>query len=205
MKGTVAAVLLLCAGAVGGTPDFVIVSPPDLRAAWEVYAGRRHAARPDLDIAVTGTDAIYAAHPFGPGLPCRNAAESVHAYIREAAQAGTTHFLLGGMWLDARADDTNELYFATGERLSLSNCVPGICACPYTGDKGGDIPSDMFYACLDDVANGSAYPWDPSGDGVYLSAEEYASCDCVPDVVVGRFAPVPYAYGGASAQSPRQR
>ena len=117
----VVTVLLLVAGTVCGTPDFVIVSPPDLRAAWEVYAARRHAARPDLDIAVTGTDAIYAAHPFGPGLPCRNAAESVHAYIREAAQAGTTHFLLGGMWLDARTGDTNELYFATGERLSLSN------------------------------------------------------------------------------------
>ena len=204
MKGTVAAVLLLCAGVVGGTPDFVIVSPPDLRAAWEVYAGRRHAACPDLDIAVTGTDAIYAAHPFGPGLPCRNAAESIHAYIREAAQAGTTHFLLGGMWLDARTGNTNELYFATGELLSLSNCVPGICARPYAGtdSKGGDIPSDMYYACLDDPANGIVHPWDPSGDGIYLSADEFASCDCVPDVAVGRFAAVPYAYGGTDAQSP---
>ena len=198
--------LLLVAGTAGGTPDFVIVSPPDLRAAWEVYAGRRHAARPDLDIAVTGTDAIYAAHPFGPGLPCRNAAESVHAYIREAAQAGTTHFLLGGMWLDARAGDTNALYFATGERLSLSNCVPGICAHPYadTDSKGGDIPSDMYYACLDDPANGIVHPWDPSGDGVYLSADEFASCDCVPDVAVGRFAAVPYAYGGTTPQSPSE-
>jgi len=206
MKGTVATVLLFCAGVVGGAPDFVIVSPPDLRAAWEVYAGRRHAARPDLDIAVTGTDSIYAAHPFGPGLPCRNAAESVHAYIREAAQAGTTHFLLGGMWLDARAGNTNELYFATGERLSLSNCVPGICARPYAGtdSKGGDIPSDMYYACLDDPANGIVHPWDPSGDGVYLSTNEFASCDCVPDVAVGRFAAVPYAYGGTAAQSPSE-
>ena len=64
----VATALLLAAGTVGGTPDFVIVSPPDLRAAWEVYAGRRHAARPDLDIAVTGTDKavhIVLATPFG--------------------------------------------------------------------------------------------------------------------------------------------
>ena len=201
--GTAAIFLAVSLDAVG-VPDFIIVSPPDLRAAWEVYAERRQAARPDLDIAVTGTDAIYAAHPFGPGLACRNAAESVHAYIREAAQAGATHFLLGGMWLDARGWHTNELYFATGERLSLSNCVPGICACPYTGDKGGDIPSDMFYACLDDVENGSAYPWDPSGDGIYLAEDEFLSCDCVPDVAIGRFAAVPYAYGEASAPSPSE-
>ena len=189
---------------ITGAPGFIIVSPPDLRAAWEVYAERRQAARPDLDIAVTGTDAIYAAHPFGPGLACRNAAESVHAYIRDAARAGATHFLLGGMWLDARGWHTNELYFATGERLSLSNCVPGICACPYTGDKGGDIPSDMFYACLDDVENGSAYPWDPSGDGIYLAEDEFQSCDCVPDVAIGRFAAVPYAYGETNAPSPSE-
>ena len=194
--------MLAGVGLACGAAEFVIVSPPDLRAAWETYAARRQAARPGLDIAVTGTDAIYAAYPFGLGLPCRNAAESVHAYVREAAQAGATHFLLGGMWLDARAGHTNELYFATGERLSLSNCVPGICARPYTGDKGGDIPSDMFYACLDDAANGIAHPWDPNGDGVYLSAEDFPSCDCVPDVAVGRFAAVPYAYGGTSAPTP---
>ena len=200
--------LLVVTGIACGAADFVIVSPPDLRAAWEVYAERRHAARPDLYITVTGTDAIYATYPFGPGLACRNAAESVHAYIRAAAQAGSTHFLLGGMWLDAREGHTNELYFATGEKLSLSNCVPGICVNPYTGDKGGDIPSDMFYACLDDVTNGITHPWDPNGDGIYLSAAggtrsrasdaEYLLCDCAPDVAVGRFAPVPYAYGGTT-------
>ena len=202
VKGFVAAVMLACASVVASGADFVIVSPPDLRAAWDVYAARRQAARPDLDIAVTGTDTIYAAYPFGPGRPCRNAAESLHAYIREAAHAGTTYFLLGGMWLDARDGHTNELYFATGEKLSLSNCVPGICAYPYTGKNGVEAPSDMFYACLDDVANGIGYPWDPSGDGVYLSTHEISSCDCVPDVVVGRFAAVPYAYGGAVALSP---
>ena len=200
--------LLVGTGIACSAVDFVIVSPPDLRAAWEVYAQRRHALQPGLDITVTGTDAIYAAYPFGPGLACRNAAESVHAYIREAAQTGVTHFLLGGVWLDVREGHTNELYFATGEKLSLSNCVPGICVNPYTGNKGGDIPSDMFYACLDDVANGIAHPWDPNGDGVYLSTaggtlsraseDEFLVCDCVPDVAVGRFAPVPYAYGGGT-------
>ena len=198
MRRAASFALLVCAGIACGAGELVIISPPDLRAAWEVYAQRRHALQTGLAITVTGTDAIYANHPFGPGLTCRNAAESVHAYIRAAAQAGSTHFLLGGMWLDAREGHTNELYFATGEKLSLSNCVPGICVCPYTGDKGGDIPSDMFYACHDDVANGMAHPWDPNGDGVYLSADEYLSCDCVPDVAVGRFAPVPYAYGGGT-------
>ena len=190
--------LLVGTGIACGAADFVIVSPPDLRAAWEVYAQRRHALQPGLGIIVTGTDAIYAAYPFGAGLACRNAAESVHAFIREAAQAGTTHFLLGGMWLDAREGTTNELSFATGEKLSLSNCVPGICVNPYTGDKGGDIPSDMFYACLGDVTNGIAHPWDPNGDGVYLSADDFPSCDCVPDVAVGRFAAVPHSYGGTT-------
>ncbi len=198
MRRAASFALLVCAGIACGAGDLVIISPPDLRAAWEVYAERRHAARPDLDVSVKETDAIYAAYPFGPDLACRNAAESVHAYIRATAQSGATHFLLGGMWLDAREGFTNELYFATGEKLSLSNCVPGICTCPYTGDKGGDIPSDMFYACHDDVANGMAHPWDPNGDGVYLSADEYLSCDCAPDVAVGRFAPVPYDYGGTT-------
>ena len=205
MRRAASFALLACAGIACGAGDLVIISPPDLRAAWEVYAERRHAARPDLDVSITGTDAIYAAYPFGPELACRNAAESVHAYIREAAQAGATHFLLGGMWLDAREGHTNELFFATGEKLSLSNCVPGISVCPYTGDKGGDIPSDMFYACHGDVANGMAHPWDPNGDGVYLSVDEYLSCDCVPDVAVGRFAPVPYAYGdGTNLLSPSE-
>ena len=198
MRRAASFALLACAGIACGAGDLVIISPPDLRAAWEVYAERRHAARPDLDVSITGTDAIYAAYPFGPELACRNAAESVHAYIREAAQSGATHFLLGGMWLDAREGHTNELYFATGEKLSLSNCVPGICVCPYTGDKGGDIPSDMFYACHGDVASGMAHPWDLDGDGVYLSADEYLSCDCAPDVAVGRFAPIPYDYGGTT-------
>ena len=57
VKRFVAVVALACAGVAEGVTDLVIVSPPDLRAAWEVYAARRRAARPDLGIAVTGTDA----------------------------------------------------------------------------------------------------------------------------------------------------
>ena len=90
--------LLLVAGTAGGTPDFVIVSPPDLRAAWEVYAVRRHAARPDLDIAVTGTDAIYAAHPFG--LPQRG---GVRTRLHPRSGAGGHYALPAGRDVARRA------------------------------------------------------------------------------------------------------
>ncbi len=183
--------------------DLLILAPPDLRAAWEGYAAARRLSRPDLAIGVVGTDAIYAAYPFGGKMPCRNAAESIHAFIREQARAGVAAFLLGGMWLDARAPNP-ELYFRSGEKLSLSNCVPGVCAFPYRGAEGGEVPSDLFYACLDDVENGIVYPWDPDGDGVYLSATESGQCDRMPDVIVARFAALPFTYGGEEAARPSQ-
>lgn len=188
---------------VAPAPDLIILAPPDLRDAWEGYAAQRRLQRSDLSIGVVGTDAIYAAHTFGGDSPCRNAAESIHAFIREQAQAGVANFLLGGMWLDARTPNPDRC-FRSGEPLSLSNCVPGVCVYPYTGTDGGEIPSDMFYACLDDPGNGIVHPWDPDGDGVYLSSGESGLCDRMPDVVVARFAALPYTYGGAPAESPAQ-
>ncbi len=172
-----------------------IISPPDLREAWEYYAAQRRLARPDWTVDVKGTDAIYSEHPFGSDLPCRTPAESIHAFVRTAAAQGTTHVLLGGMWMDA-CDLNRELYFATGERLSLSNCVPGVCANPHYDDQCGAVPSDLFYACLDDPSNGVAHPWDANENGVYLETNEVSRCDCVADIAVGRFAPIPFAYGG---------
>lgn len=175
--------------------DLEIIAPPDLVAAWEGYAAKRKTMRPELSIRVTGTDAIYHAHPFGDGLPNRNAAESIHAHIRALAATGTSHFLLGGMWLDAQTPETN-VFFRTGERLSLSNCVPGVCA--QFELKEREIvatPSDLFYACLDGVDETTPHPWDSDGNGLYLETNEVASCDCVADVAVGRFAPIPYDYG----------
>ncbi len=163
----------------------VIVAPPDLRTAWDDYADARRRARPDWTVRVVGTDEIYRDYPFGAAQPCRNAAESIHAFLRDAAAQGTDHVLLGGAWLDAQRPD-DAVFFETGERLSLSNCVPGVRARPYVDEQCDAVPSDLFFACLDDVANGIAHPWDPNGNGVYLDEAEWAGCDLAADLAVGR-------------------
>lgn len=181
----------------------VIIAPPDLRTAWDDYADARRRARPDWTVRVVGTDEIYRDYPFGAAQPCRNAAESIHAFLRDAAAQGTDHVLLGGAWLDAQRPD-DAVFFETGERLSLSNCVPGVRARPYVAEKCDAVPSDLFFACLDDVANGIDHPWDPNGNGVYLDEEEWADCDIAADLAVGRFAPVPFDDGSGILPTPAQ-
>ena len=181
----------------------VIVAPPDLRAAWDFYAAQRRRALPDWTVRVVGTDEIYHDIPFGAGHVCRNAAESIHAFLRAEATRGTDHVLLGGAWLDAQRPD-DAVFFETGERLSLSNGVPGVRVRPYVAEKCDAVPSDLFFACLDDAANGIAHPWDPNGDGIYLDEEDYAACDLVADVAVGRFAPVPFDDGSGVLPTPAQ-
>ncbi len=181
----------------------VIVAPPDLRTAWDDYAAQRRRALPDWAVRVVGTDEIYRDYPFGAAQPCRNAAESIHAFLRDAAAQGTDHVLLGGAWLDAQRPD-DAVFFETGERLSLSNCVPGVRARPHVAEKCDAVPSDLFFACLDDVANGIAHPWDPNGNGVYLDEEEWAGCDITADLAVGRFAPVPLDDGSGVLPTPAQ-
>lgn len=181
----------------------VIVSSPDLRDAWEFYADQRRRALPDWTVRVVGTDEIYRDHPFGAEHVCRNAAESIHAFLRAEAARGTDHVLLGGAWLDAQRPG-DAVFFETGERLSLSNCVPGVRARPYVAEKCDAVPTDLFFACLDDAANGIVHPWDPNGDGTYLDEEDYAVCDLVADVAVGRFAPVPFDDGSGVLPTPAQ-
>lgn len=181
----------------------VIVAPPDLRTAWDDYAAQRRRALPDWAVRVVGTDEIYRDYPFGAAQPCRNAAESIHAFLRDAAAQGTDHVLLGGAWLDAQRPD-DAVFFETGERLSLSNCVPGVRARPYVAEKCDAVPSDLFFACLDDAANGIVHPWDPNGNGVYLDEEEWAGCDLAADLAVGRFAPVPLDDGSGVLPTPAQ-
>lgn len=181
----------------------VIVAPPDLRTAWDDYADARRRARPDWTVRVVGTDEIYRDYPFGAAQPCRNAAESIHAFLRDAAAQGTDHVLLGGAWLDAQRPD-DAVFFETGERLSLSNCVPGVRARPHVAEKCDAVPSDLFFACLDDAANGIVHPWDPNGNGVYLDEEEWAGCDLAADLAVGRFAPVPLDDGSGVLPTPAQ-
>lgn len=178
-----------------------IISPPDLLDAWNYYAEERRKVRDHWDIAVVGTDAIYEAHPFGDGEDCRNPAESIHAYIRSAASQGVAHILLGGVWMDA--GNTNKTYsLATGEIVTLSNAVPGVCASPYLQQGCEPIPCDLYYACLDDPSNGIPHPWDSNGNGIYLERDEAISsntnsCDFMPDIAVGRFMPMPFAVGGS--------
>ncbi len=181
----------------------VIVAPPDLRTAWDDYAAQRRRALPDWAVRVVGTDEIYRDIPFGAEYACRNAAESIHAFLRDAAAQGTDHVLLGGAWLDAQRPD-DAVFFETGERLSLSNCVPGVRARPYVAEKCDAVPSDLFFACLDDAANGIAHPWDPNGNGVYLDEEEWTVCDIAADLAVGRFAPVPFDDGSGILPTPAQ-
>lgn len=181
----------------------VIVAPPDLRAAWDFYADQRRRALPDWTVRVVGTDEIYRDIPFGAEHVCRNAAESIHAFLRAEAARGTDHVLLGGAWLDAQRPD-DAVFFETGERLSLSNCVPGVRVRPYVAEKCDAVPSDLFFACLDDAANGIVHPWDPNGDGVYLDEEDDAVCDLVADLAVGRFAPVPFDDGSGVLPTPAQ-
>lgn len=181
----------------------VVVAPPDLRTAWDDYADARRRARPDWTVRVVGTDEIYRDYPFGAAQPCRNAAESIHAFLRDAAAQGTDHVLLGGAWLDAQRPD-DAVFFETGERLSLSNCVPGVRARPHVAEKCDAVPSDLFFACLDDAANGIVHPWDPNGNGVYLDEEEWAGCDLAADLAVGRFAPVPLDDGSGVLPTPAQ-
>lgn len=181
----------------------VIVAPPDLRTAWDDYADARRRARPDWTVRVVGTDEIYRDIPFGAEYACRNAAESIHAFLRAEAARGTDHVLLGGAWLDAQRPD-DAVFFETGERLSLSNCVPGVRARPHVAEKCDAVPSDLFFACLDDAANGIVHPWDPNGNGVYLDEEEWAGCDLAADIAVGRFAPVPLDDGSGVLPTPAQ-
>ena len=181
----------------------VIVAPPDLRTAWDDYAAQRRRALPDWAVRVVGTDEIYRDIPFGAEYACRNAAESIHAFLRAEAARGMDHVLLGGAWLDAQRPD-DAVFFETGERLSLSNCVPGVRARPHVAEKCDAVPSDLFFACLDDTANGIAHPWDPNGNGVYLDEAEWANCDIAADLAVGRFAPVPFDDGSGILPTPAQ-
>lgn len=190
------AAIALVAPAARGADALVIISPPDLREAWRSYAAARRSA--GVAVEVADAAAIYAAHPFGPALACRNAAESIHAFIREKASSGANAFLLGGAWLDVAG--TNEVFFATGERLSLSNAVPGVCVRPHGASGKERAPSDLFYACLG--ACGPGARWDEDGDSVYLGPGEWKACDLRADVAVGRFPAVPAAFGGETMSAP---
>lgn len=185
--------------------DYVVIAPKNYVELWTWYIGERQKAHPEITFAVKSAADIYNEYPYDAantdGSP-RNAAESIHKYIRETAKTdGTKYFVLGGVWFDARhPEESGSL--ATGETIDINNAIPGIRAFPVNASEIDErygtmhitnYPSDLFYAChyIDPDAT-SKYPWDPNGDGVYctkgeLNKKEYLE----PSVVVARMDFVP--------------
>ena len=183
----------------GDTIDYVLISPNAYTNTWSWYIDQRAAVHTALKFAVVDASDIYTEYPYAStntdGTP-RNPAESIHKFIRTQAATGTEYFVLGGLWINAQdldesSDWHTKRYMRTGEKLTLENAIPGICAWP-TAEIGyalwyGCYPSDMFYACTD-IAAGTNYPWDYDGDGWYVTSSEVAAAktDFKPDVVVSR-------------------
>lgn len=176
--------------------DYVVIAPKNYVDLWTWYIGERQKAHPKISFAVKSAAEIYEAYPYGEGKTYRNAAESIHKYIRETAKSGTKYFVLGGVWFDAQ--NLNEPgNLATGEAIDVDNAVPGIRAYPTVTRKEDGLfsnyPSDLFYAChyVDPNAT-SQYPWDPNGDGIYCSQGELGKKEYFqPSVVVARMDFVP--------------
>ena len=175
---------------------YAIVAAPDLYEDFVWYAERRRAAHPELTTLVVNCRDIYAAYPYGDGHRNRNAAESVHEFVRNQTKYyGLKYLMLGGMWFDAQKDE--DVYYYTGERVGLETGVPGIRAYP---SGGLDFCTDMFYACHSFVGQRSGlpqtyeYPWDANGDGVYLDKDDKGNNDVYPQIAVSRMALKPYKY-----------
>ena len=184
-KYTLRIVPLLVAGLLSAA-DLLVVSPSTLCEAWRYYAEMRRTE--GVSVEVVDTSRIYADFPFGSTNAYPTAADSIHAFIHAAADAGTTHVLLGGAWIDAQALD-QPIHFLTGERLSLSNAVPGRMIRPHGATGLESAPSDFFYACR------GAVNWDANGNGQLLESGERNRDDLRVRVAVGRFPAIPFAYG----------
>ena len=184
---------LLAFGAFADEPDYVVISPKNYVELWTWYIGERAEVHPEIKFAVKSAEEIYETYQYGEGKDYRNAAESIHKYIREQAKLGTKYFVLGGVWFDAqKPDEAGSL--ATGEKIDVDNAIPGIRAYPVKGKEEvlvvGDYPSDLFYACHY-VPEGE-YPWDPNGDGAYCNPGELTKKEYFqPCVVVSRMDFVP--------------
>ena len=199
--------------------QYLLLSPPDMVDTWKWFIEERRKVHPELTFAVVSTGEIYAAIPFDADATAasprladgsfqpRNPAESIHAFLRQnwKAHGALKYLVIGGPWMDAEKLD-EEFYFCTGERASLSNCVPGIISYPrYAGEE---IPSDLFYACTDLVGSRSGeeqtnlWPWDANGDGVYLEGD-CRNCDTIGEYTVSRLTMKPDAwYQGARDHVP---
>lgn len=190
------------APAVHVRADYVLIGAPDLIDTWRWYVEKRQLAHPEVVCAAVNSADIYAAYPFNAantaasgtlpdgGLLPRNSAESIHAFLRrQYREFGTKYVVLAGPWIDAQATD-NEIYLETGELLSLSNAIPGVIG--YPREDWRQIPSDLFFACLDFTGTKSGavqtnkWPWDANGDGIYINQDDCANNDFTAELAVGR-------------------
>lgn len=183
--------------------DVLILSPHDNVELWQQYATFRKstAAGTNLEFLVKDLNEVYRDYPFNvsntDGTP-RNAAESIHKYLRDNRDnLGLSYVILGGSWIDAQFINANGdwerngnvVKTLDGNNMSLTNAVPGIIAHPRRETE--EIPSDMFYACLD-LKDGQTYPW-TKGDATHYyesfnNESDRAEYDSGVDVVVSRIA-----------------
>ena len=178
-----------------GRVEYLILAPSDHVALWEKYKTARAAAHPEVTFAVKNLAEVYRDFPLGSD-GVRNYAESIHKYLRSVRDTmGLTYVVLGGTWIDAQSLNANGEWIRNdnavktleGVPVSISNAVPGLITFPRKETE--EIPSDMFYACLD-LKPGQTYPW-IKGDATryYESFQNEADrkeYDSGVDIVVSR-------------------
>lgn len=144
--------------------DYLILAPHDYVALWEKFKTARATAHPEVAFAVKDLAEVYAEFPIGSD-GVRNYAESIHKYLRSVRDTmGLSYVVLGGMWIDAQSLNENGEWVRNehvvttleGVPVSIANAVPGLITFPRK--EAEEIPSDMFYACLD-LKPGQTYPW----------------------------------------------
>jgi hypothetical protein len=143
---------------LGHPADYVIVTSQSLAAEFDRLA--RWKTRGGLPTLVKPIEEIRAEYPAG-----RDDAERVRLFLRDAhTQWGTHWALLGGNFGVIPVRKAHSTFFG-----------------------GLDVPSDLYYACLDG-------DWDADGDGIFgegfvSNADPGDNADLDPELAVGR-APV---------------
>ncbi len=179
-------------------PIYLMVAPNDLYDSLSWYIGERAKNHPEVEFAIVNTKteiydiATYDYRQKGTSK-CRNAAESIHKYLRQYYKnhPNLKYVVLGGAWYDAvNFRGMNPVYFRNDDtEVTLDNAIPGIF-CPFLSTFGGNYATDMFYGCLKEKGT---YPWDANANGQYMDEEECREkqVDVVPSVAVARLSFIP--------------
>ena len=190
--------------------DYVLIAPPKYYTNWVEYVEWRATTRPGMTLIAKNAIEIYEDYPYAGYISTngtaytaadpannvwRNAAESIHAYLRAMHSAhGLEYAVLAGAWFNCRSSSPGKFY--GGEMMSITNAIPGL----YVNGGWGQQPSDFFYACLD-LLDGT-YPWDKDGDGVYGKGTANTAVDVIPDIAVSRISFKPSTYVAAGMSVP---